>query len=38
MDYHPWNREHLIVDTASLSIGQAVALILSEVDKLSATN
>jgi predicted kinase len=36
LDYHSWNREHLVVDTASLSPAQAVSLIVSEIDKLSA--
>ncbi|HEY4416822.1 MAG TPA: AAA family ATPase [Verrucomicrobiae bacterium] len=30
-DYHPWNREHLIIDTASHSPAQAVDLIVSEI-------
>jgi len=26
-DYHPWNREHIVIDTASRSVEQNVALI-----------
>ncbi|HTA29415.1 MAG TPA: AAA family ATPase [Candidatus Cybelea sp.] len=34
VDYHPWNREHLVIDTARQPIKQAVALIVGEVQKL----
>lgn len=34
VDYHPWNREHLVIDTAKLPLTQAVSLIVSEVQKL----
>ncbi len=35
LDYHPWNREHLVIDTAHCSPTQAVNLIVSEIEKLS---
>jgi predicted kinase len=35
VDYHPWSREHLIIDTAKQPLMQAVSLIVSEVQKLS---
>jgi predicted kinase len=34
VDYHPWSREHLVIDTAGQSLMQAVSLIVSEVQKL----
>jgi predicted kinase len=27
-DYHPWHREHLVIDTASRSVGQSVEIII----------
>ena len=33
VDYHPWNREHIIIDTASLSTAQAVGLIVSQIQE-----
>jgi predicted kinase len=33
LDYHPWNREHLLIDTARYSPAQAVNLIVSEIEK-----
>lgn len=32
--YQPWNREHLVIDTAKQSLKQAVTLIVSEMQKL----
>ena len=34
VDYHPWSREHLVIDTAKQPLMQAVSLIVSEVQKL----
>jgi predicted kinase len=34
VDYHPWSREHLVIDTARQALTQAVSLIVSEVQKL----
>ena len=34
VDYHPWSREHLVIDTARQPLMQAVNLIVSEVQKL----
>jgi predicted kinase len=34
VDYHPWNRGHLVIDTAKQPLMQAVSNIVSEVQKL----
>ena len=34
VDYHPWNREHLVIDTAGQSLIHAVSLIVSKIEKL----
>lgn len=30
-DYHPWDRDHLTIDTAGLSVSQAVELLLAAI-------
>ena len=35
LDYHPWNRKHLVIDTAKTSLPEAVNIIMSEIEKLS---
>jgi predicted kinase len=34
VDYHPWTREHLVIDTATQPLMEATGLIVSEVQKL----
>jgi predicted kinase len=34
VDYHPWSRAHLVIDTARQPLTQAISLIVSEFQKL----
>ena len=38
VNYHSWNREHLVIDTAKQTINEAVALIVGEVRKLQKSS
>jgi predicted kinase len=31
-DYHPWNREHIVIDTASRSVEQSVTILLASAE------
>jgi len=33
-EYHSWNRQHLVIDTATMTVTQAVAFIVNEIDAI----